>query len=135
MKSRKLLVLVLFVCLVPALALAQSESCPTIVQAALTATNQACEGTGRNQVCYGNVLLQASPQAGVSDLNFSQPGDQANVSDIQTLTLSSRVIDDGTWGIALMNIQANLPDTLPGQNVRIVLFGDVQIQSAVETNI
>jgi hypothetical protein len=30
-----------------------------------------------------------------------------------------------------MKVQANLPDTLPGQNVSFVLFGDVQIDNAV----
>ena len=36
----------------------------------------------------------------------------------------------GAWGVALMRIQANLPDTLPGQNVTMLIFGDVQIQNA-----
>jgi hypothetical protein len=30
-----------------------------------------------------------------------------------------------------MNLQANLPDTLPGQNVTFLLFGDVEITNAV----
>lgn len=30
-----------------------------------------------------------------------------------------------------MKVQANIPDTLPGQNVTFVLFGDVQIQNAI----
>src|SRR5690606_20836366 len=35
------------------------------------------------------------------------------------------------WGVALMQIQANLPDTLPGQNVTFLLFGDVTIEEEV----
>ncbi|NOG50271.1 MAG: SH3 domain-containing protein [Chloroflexi bacterium] len=31
----------------------------------------------------------------------------------------------------MMRLQANLPDTLPGQNVTFVLFGDVTIEDAV----
>ena len=30
-----------------------------------------------------------------------------------------------------MKLQANLPDSLPGQNVTFLMFGDVQIQNAV----
>jgi hypothetical protein len=31
------------------------------------------------------------------------------------------------WGMVLMRVQANLPDTLPGQNVLFLLFGDVEL--------
>ena len=30
-----------------------------------------------------------------------------------------------------MKLQANLPDTLPGQNVTFLMFGDVQVTNAV----
>ncbi len=30
----------------------------------------------------------------------------------------------------MLRIQANLPDTMPGQNVTILLFGDVSIYNA-----
>jgi hypothetical protein len=36
-----------------------------------------------------------------------------------------------TWGVVMMRLQANLPDTLPGQNVTFLLFGDVELTSAV----
>ena len=36
------------------------------------------------------------------------------------------------WGIAIMGLQANLPDNLPGQNATIVLFGDVEIANRGE---
>jgi len=36
------------------------------------------------------------------------------------------------WGVSLMRLQAGLPDTLPGQNVTFLLFGDVAIQNAVD---
>jgi hypothetical protein len=39
------------------------------------------------------------------------------------------------WGVALMRLQANIPETLPGQNVTFLLFGDVEIRNAVETNV
>jgi hypothetical protein len=36
------------------------------------------------------------------------------------------------WGIALMKIQANLPDTIPGQNVSMLIFGDVLIENQAD---
>ena len=121
--------------LVPAATAAQDATCPAIVEQALAATNAACSATGRNQACYGNIKLSAQPQEGAPAFNFSQPGDLADVAGIQSLTLSPLNQQVNTWGVALMNIQANLPDTLPGQNVAFVLFGDVQLQNAVPTNV
>jgi hypothetical protein len=40
-------------------------------------------------------------------------------------------LSDETWGVSLMRLQANLPDSLPGQNATFLLFGDVQIENAV----
>ncbi len=114
-------------------AAAQDNTCSAYVQQALSAIEQDCASTGRNQVCYGNVSLEAMPRQGVQNFNFNQTGDLANVTDISTLRLSSLNPASSVWGIALMKLQANLPDTLPGQNVTLLLFGDVQIESAGTT--
>lgn len=107
-------------------------SCPTIVATALAAANDYCTETGRNQVCYGNISISAVPQDGAENLMFEQAGDIANVSDILSLILSPMDEENGRWGVALMRLQANLPDTLPGQNVTFLLFGDVQLTTAVD---
>src|SRR5690606_32487166 len=44
--------------------MAQSEQCPSIVAQALTAVDSACQRTGRNQICYGNVQLSAEFREG-----------------------------------------------------------------------
>jgi len=114
--------------------LAQEQTCPEIVRTALDSTNEQCSATGRNQVCYGNVNLEAAPQPGVADFNFSVPGDRVSVSAVKSLSLSSRIEEDKAWGVALMQLQANLPGNLPGQNVTFLLFGAVEITNGVETN-
>jgi hypothetical protein len=114
--------------------LAQEQTCPEIVQAALDATDEQCSATTRNEACYGNVNLQATPQTDVDDFTFSTPGDIVAVSAIESFRLSSQVEESGEWGVALMQLQANIPDTLPGQNVTFLLFGDVQITNAVASN-
>ncbi len=114
------------------MAAAQAD-CPTIVRSALDATDAACETTGRNQACYGNIQLEAVPQEGIADFNFEQPGDIVDVVGVSTLTLEP--LRGDIWGVAMMRLQANIPDTLPGQNVTFLLFGDVEIRNAVETNV
>ncbi len=110
--------------------LAQAATCSAIVEQALSNVENDCAATARNQACYGYVSLQATPRQGVQNFSFSKVGDLVNVSDIDTLSLSRLDPSTNTWGIALMKLQANLPDTLPGQNVTFLLFGDVHIQDA-----
>lgn len=110
---------------------AQDGTCAAIVQQALSAVDQDCALVGRNQACYGYVSLDATPREGAVDFSFSQEGDLVNVADIESLRLSALDTANDTWGIALMRLQASLPDTLPGQNVTFLVFGNVEIRNAV----
>ena len=127
------LLILLFIA--PVMAVAQIDTCPTIVQSALAATETACSSIGRNQACYGNVTLSAEPQANVTNLQFNSPGDLVDIAKVKSLTLSPLSQPDDSWGVAMMKVQANLPDTLPGQNVTFLLFGGVEIQNAVASNV
>ncbi len=104
-------------------------ACPQIVQLALDTTDQVCSGVGDNQACYGHVLVDAVPRAGVEEFKFSSEGDVARLFDVQTLRLSPMDLDLGTWGVALINMQAYLKYARP-ENVTFLLFGDVEIEDA-----
>jgi len=109
---------------------AQGDStCPAIAVQALTLASEKCNQIGRNQICYGNVLLSAEGRTPAFSL--VNVGDRADVSNLATLTLSPMDESAQTWGVALLSLQANLPGTLPGQNVSVLLLGDVQIENAV----
>ncbi|MBI5960633.1 MAG: SH3 domain-containing protein [Chloroflexi bacterium] len=126
----------LFIFFLPLMARAQARqdtpSCPDLARVALDAAQLQCETTGRNEICYGHINLEASPQPGVMDFLFAQEGDKAGVTDVQTLRLSAAALDIESWGIALLRIQANLPDDVPAdQNVTLVLFGSTEIYNTV----
>lgn len=112
---------------------AQDEDCPSIVTAALATTQDACLDTGRNQACYGNVTLAMEPWPDMDEVVFEQQGDMVDLGTVRTLTLGAMDVEANEWGVALLRLQANLPDTLPGQNVTFLMFGDVEIENAVET--
>src|SRR5690606_10481517 len=101
-----------------------------IVDTALQAADLACTETGRNQACYGNVLVDAEPSDTATDFVFNTTGDIVDLTDIQSLLLNG--LDEVTeeWGVAILRVQANIPNSLPGQNVTFVLFGDVEIADA-----
>ncbi len=132
MKIVRVFALLLFVALLGASLVSAQEDdvCPTIVNNALEATDNACADTGRNEACYGNVLIVAEPQTGSEDFVFEQQGDRVAVSDVQSLNLTPMNEDVGTWGVALLRLQANIPDTMPGQNVTFLVFGNVEITNS-----
>jgi hypothetical protein len=85
--------------------------------------------TGRNAICYGNASITVESRVG--DVVFAEVGDIADVAQIQAVTLAPYSAQEATWGVALMRLQANLPDSLPGQNVTIVALGDVALTNSV----
>ncbi len=100
--------------------------CPELVSRALQSVETACAGLGRNEACYGNNQLAAT-LGNTNDFQFTTPSDRVPVGEIrqlQTFGLDERT---GTWGVALLNIQANLPETLPGQGVQFILYGEVTL--------
>lgn len=127
---RRMMLFLLLICVSPALA-QEDRTCSAAVQEAVTAVQEFCSPTARNQACYGNVSLEATPREGITNFTFAQQGDIVNVVDLDTLRLSSLDLETNVWGIALMQLQANLPATLPGQNVTFLLFGNVEIQNDV----
>jgi hypothetical protein len=118
--------LVLVCCV--AVTAAQDDICPALVQNALEYTDEVCSTTERNQACYGNLQINATPVEDVAAFKFDVPGDIENIAAIQSLQLSALSTPE-TWGVMLMQVQANLPDTLPGQNITMLLFGDVTLEN------
>jgi hypothetical protein len=106
--------------------------CSDIVETALEATDEICQEAGRNQACYGHIRVAAQPQPGIELFQFDTVGDRVNVAEINSLRLSPMDVDSGSWGVALMRLQADIPDEMPDENVTLLLFGDVQVRNVVE---
>lgn len=101
-------------------------TCPVMVEAAIEAAGEACDGLGRNEACYGNISVTATGLTAVL-ADFDAPGDLTALVDLTSLHTAPFNEDAGTWGIALLAVQADLPDTLPGQNVTFILMGDATL--------
>ncbi|NJO83778.1 MAG: SH3 domain-containing protein [Blastochloris sp.] len=106
--------------------------CPALVESALRASETNCSVLGRNQVCYGHIQIDASPAADVPDFQFSSIGDVASLDAVQSMRLAAFNPVAGTWGIAFMRLQADLPTALPGQGVLMMAFGDTEVASATD---
>jgi hypothetical protein len=115
----------------PVIGWAQAE-CSAWVDQAVAASQAGCQQLGRNQVCYGNVAMEVEMQADAAPIRFEQVGDVAEVNSVKRMILSPLEPLAERWGVAIMKLQANIPNTLPGQNVTFVLFGGVEVTNAVD---
>src|SRR6266496_3551639 len=130
-KPRKIIFSVILLLACFTTALAQAQQCPPLVTAALQAVQDVCADTGRNQACYGNAQLQAEFQPGFTNASFSKPGEIINIDGLRTLRSTIADPTSQLWGVALMRLQANLPDTLPGQTITMLVLGGTQIENAI----
>ncbi len=125
------MVLVLCVLLQPAQAQTSSPACPALVELALSQVGNNCADLGRNSACYGFNRLAASFNQTVDSNFFTLPADRSDLAKIQSIQTSPLDLGQGQWGIAVMNVQANVPGSLPGQAVTFLLLGDSEIENAV----
>ena len=108
-----------------------SGVCPDFINQVIETLEQNCSGTDRNTACYGNTIVSATFNDEVPDGYFSHPADRADLLNLQTISTTQLVLEDNEWGVALLNMQANLPGSLPGQSVNFLLFGDATVVNAV----
>ena len=121
-----LLLLIVSPGVVPVQGQFDSATCQAIIDAAVQAAIKGCGDIGRNQACYGSVRVSADYEYGAT-ATFEQVGDRLDVSTLRTLYTAPFNPVTGEWGIAIMKLQANLPDTLPDQNAVFVMLGDAEI--------
>lgn len=106
-------------------------ACPALVQKALADVGNNCTGIDRNTACYGFNRVAASFIETQPENFFSAPSDQTELLLLDTLQTAPLDSTNNLWGIAVLNVQANVPNSLPGQAVVFMLLGDVQIDNAV----
>ena len=117
----------------PQASLAQDggTTCEQLIRQAVTSLGTNCANLGPNSLCYGYAgveatLIPAGP--------FDTPGQRAALVDVQSVRTSLADPALGEWGIAMMNVQANLHSATP-KMATYYLLGDVEITSAVEPGV
>lgn len=108
-----------------------TDQCPPIITEAISLASESCDDLGRNSACYGHNQVIASFTDEAQAEDFAQPADTAQLANIMTISTSALNVDESLWGLALMNVQANIPDTIPGQGVLFFLMGETTVENAV----
>lgn len=111
-----------------------ANSCPTLVKQALEAVGNNCGGLTRNSACYGFNRVNATFSQSVDEGFFSKPSDQTLLKTLQSIDTAAFNDSLKEWGVAVMSVQANIPNSLPGQAISFILLGDVTLDNAVSAD-
>lgn len=107
------------------------DACDSVVAAALASVEEHCADLGRGEACYGYARIDASFWPDAATTAFDAPADRAPLRDLQTIATAPTDLDASEWGVALLNVQADLAGALPGAAVQMLLMGDASVESAV----
>jgi hypothetical protein len=131
--SFALVMLVSLLIIAPGFGQAQdSTQCPALVERAFDSLGEQCDNLGRNSACYGYNRVDATFRQEVADDFFDVPGDTTELTPLETIHTYGLDEALDRWGIALMRVQANVPNTLPGQAVIFMLLGESAAENAVQ---
>ncbi|MCL4252884.1 MAG: LysM peptidoglycan-binding domain-containing protein [Anaerolineae bacterium] len=111
--------------------MAQPNECADLVERAILALEDNCDSLDRNSACYGYNAVSAVFSQVVPTDYFTRPADKAGLLDLLSIQTAPLDVDTDRWGIAVMSMQANLPNTLPGQAVTVLLLGDSMVENRV----
>jgi hypothetical protein len=103
-------------------------TCEALIERALQISDEGCQQIGRNRVCYGHRVIEAELLPGSSD-RFEVAGDVIPVEVLRSLSAAPLSLGGNEWGVAVFKLQANLPHTVPGQNVTFMVFGDTSLEN------
>ena len=106
----------------------RNASCQVLIDRTIQASDSFCNDTTSNTACYGNNTLKAelAPNA---DQRFSERGDKIAVNELRRLSAAPLNLDNNEWGIAVFKVVANLPRSLPGETVTMVVFGNATLDN------
>ncbi len=102
-----------------------ANTCAVPLDQVIATAGEACSGLDANIVCYGGEAVSVA----LNDNNEAawEIGDRFNLQNVATIYVSTADLES-TWGIAMLTIQANLPDNA----MNMVLFGEAEINNLVE---
>jgi hypothetical protein len=104
---------------------AQQETCLAVAQAAFDGLMQ-CSDSSAASACYA-MAAEADPGEG-----FASVGDQISLTDLQSVTTAPLDLDAEQWGMARLNVHANVPLMVSETGLTYVLIGDATIENAVD---
>lgn len=112
---------------IPAVVLAQVDSCSAIVRAAIESARLECANVAPGDVCYGSGPIEINPP----NDDFSRPGRIENMNALTSLETGGLNAGRGEWSVAVARVQFQVNP--PAQSMTIVAFGDASLRNLSES--
>jgi len=106
----------------------KNASCQALIDRTIQASDSYCGNTSLNTACYGNNTLRAELAPDAAE-RFSERGDMIGLNALRRLSASPLNLVNSEWGIAVFKVVANLPRSLPGETVTMVVFGNATLDN------
>jgi len=129
MRKRSLLgmfatsILVLLIAAVPPLL---AQECTAFIQQSFATLADECSGAESSSACFGGA---ASVDSGAT---FAEAGDTVGLGEFTTISTSALNQEEQTFGLAMLNVPANVPVSLAETGLRYVLIGEVTLENLVD---
>lgn len=108
-----------------------AQDCPISIQDLINTAQSACTNLSPGQACYGAGQISLTPTADAS-VTFTQSGDMADLSAIQSLDIGSVDAKGTDWGVVLIKTNAGLPNG--ATPVTLAVFGGAQMTNLVKAS-
>lgn len=113
----------------PGISFAQTDNvCRAIVTQGLAQSSVNCATNEPGTACYATEVIESELSTNVNSESFDEPGESVSLSDVISVQPSPVDLTDQSWGIALLNVQANL-FTGADDDVVILAFGGTEIEN------
>lgn len=112
-------------------ALTQDDSavvCQALVEQAFAALEQNCSTLERGTACVGFAGVTAE------GASLANPADRSPLTDLHSIQTGAFDADAEEWGVAVMDVPANVPAAMSGPAVTFLLLGDVSVENAVSAD-
>ncbi len=109
-----------------------STTCPALINSALNDLGTNCANLERNTSCYGFETVQHTAFADTVPADFyTTPGDRSDLTITQAIQTGALSLPQ-KWGLNVMNVEANVPNGLPGKGVVFIQTGGVEVENGVQ---
>jgi len=113
----------------------ETANCPVIVDEALQALGDNCGSMDRNTACYGANMVESATTMNPRPANFFiAPSDRAELTQLREIRPLPLDVENRTFGIGVLNVEADIPRSIPGQGVIFLLMGDARLTNEVTAN-
>ena len=111
---------------------AQAQTCSETVERAFAALQGNCANLARDSLCYGYPQTDVDFADGAYSADFAGPDARVSTLGLARVQTSALDVEKSRWGLAVLQLSANLPRTYAGAGLIVMLAGEAAVINEVE---